>query len=810
MLMPNKLFDFYIESQSTKNFYKNYSAVEILKTIGIVKFSNAINYSKLPFTPLDVTAGVENELQAAVLGTKENVDLPLTILSSNYYGNILKRMQSGELDKRTINAIENYLNNNDKNIWENSFIRLYPKYLSLFARRILLRDLLADKKCAAKGFRTDVMKFIVGTANEEKIRLPVSYLLKLSLADVIGCQQNAHLLMRRTAYKLLKHYSNDNTSPETFSFYVVPISPEYKNGVHIAKETSIRFLLSTLLIEYANRAFHLKETGQEVIIYFSPHPPIRQQYLNNIISDSFYRELFINPCLGWNKAEEKYHYMILCHQVLSRSHLNTLFKLKEAGIITNNLVTLPNTSNISLSNNGTHISLGSRQLSSLMATGNEFNMAHEKYLGDLVIKIVEHFLPLFVGTYTADPYRIDYTDFHPEKVLGFLPHELHYTHLRMIWRRWKKKAHINFLGRSLTPFGPPWIDEFLKKIFKLRGDFVNDFRLISYLVSLLSTEQHSGLNGMLNNTELLKMDLAEMGVFDSRMSVYQLYRLREYNKMSFSGFEGRYYSLFKQLRDDMGYAVTLQIIVTGLAYKYMAEGKVSHETIPDDPFSESERRQIFFAAAIGIPTFFVKKNSSNQLLRRILMITENIRSSRRYPDYVRVYVSEYRKALLKIILKDAKELIDMWSCTDLILDLERRLEEPDKYSATGKLLNGILKGTKFNKAIKISANEFNQMTEDYYRNELRMEYLKESFEFLEEEVYKIESKLSHLDNDLLQAISYITPQNKDLCHLLRDLKKKFLNNVLQDSDLIKLINILLLDIAYNQQLWRNDNKYDAK
>jgi hypothetical protein len=99
MLMPNKLFDFYIESQSTKNFYKNYSAVEILKTIGIVKFSNAINYSKLPFTPLDVTAGVENELQAAVLGTKENVDLPLTILSSNYYGNILKRMQSGELDK---------------------------------------------------------------------------------------------------------------------------------------------------------------------------------------------------------------------------------------------------------------------------------------------------------------------------------------------------------------------------------------------------------------------------------------------------------------------------------------------------------------------------------------------------------------------------------------------------------------------------------------------------------------------------------------------------------------------------------------
>jgi hypothetical protein len=31
-------------------------------------------------------------------------------------------------------------------------------------------------------------------------------------------------------------------------------------------------------------------------------------------------------------------------------------------------------------------------------------------------------------------------------VLGFLPHELDYTHLRMIWRRWRKKADLNFFG----------------------------------------------------------------------------------------------------------------------------------------------------------------------------------------------------------------------------------------------------------------------------------------------------------------------------------------------------------------------------
>jgi hypothetical protein len=32
----------------------------------------------------------------------------------------------------------------------------------------------------------------------------------------------------------------------------------------------------------------------------------------------------------------------------------------------------------------------------------------------LAIKIVEHFLPLFVGAYSAAPYRLDFADFHPE------------------------------------------------------------------------------------------------------------------------------------------------------------------------------------------------------------------------------------------------------------------------------------------------------------------------------------------------------------------------------------------------------------
>jgi hypothetical protein len=170
--------------------------------------------------------------------------------------------------------------------------------------------------------------------------------------------------------------------------------------------------------------------------------------------------------------------MGLCHEVLSRSQLNAVVRLKDAGIITRNLVVLPSTSNISLANNGTHLSLGSRILTqALQSGGKAFSASHEKVVGDLVIKIVEHFLPLFAGTYSAAPYRMNFRDFHPETALGFLPHELDFTHLRMLWRRWKKKAGLSVFGRSITPVGPLWVDRALSALFHLRGDFLPRFQV---------------------------------------------------------------------------------------------------------------------------------------------------------------------------------------------------------------------------------------------------------------------------------------------------------------------------------------------
>lgn len=63
-------------------------------------------------------------------------------------------------------------------------------------------------------------------------------------------------------------------------------------------------LFSQLLVQYANRAFGLQESGQTCLLYNAPHAPLRQKLLNELVPDG-YRHLFMSPCLsGWQRGEE--------------------------------------------------------------------------------------------------------------------------------------------------------------------------------------------------------------------------------------------------------------------------------------------------------------------------------------------------------------------------------------------------------------------------------------------------------------------------------------------------------------------------
>lgn len=292
----------------------------------------------------------------------------------------------------------------------------------------------------------------------------------------------------------------------------------------------------------------------------------------------------------------------------------------------------------------------------------------------------------------------------------------------------EEKASLNLFGHSITPFGPEILDRTLSRIFRLKGDFLHDFRLVDYLTTLMSTYQSPALDGTIGNDTRLKQDLADMGVFHTSMSSYLLYKLRQFETMGFSGFEGRYYSQFPSLADDMAPAVNLQNLVSALAYKYMLTGRFIHKNIPDDPTIESERRQIFFGSALGIPTFYVWKRTKNRFLRRILKKTERIRSSRRYKGYYRVYNQEYRMGLIRVLREDGADLIENLGMDAPLRNLEYRLQHPET-QASGTLTAGILQKAGAKTPFRLNKEEFNTAAERYYRDDLRQSYLHEGMRF---------------------------------------------------------------------------------
>jgi hypothetical protein len=307
------------------------------------------NFHLQPFAAVYLSVGMEFELQVAVAGNYNDVDLPRSINESGFFRNTVKRAARGDLPPKSIDSLRNFLYHNDTGIWENSWVRLKEDHLDDFARKQLFHDLLADKNKPDGPKRGDLDRFSFTQQGERWFRLPVSYLLKLALADAIGSASPVSPVIFKTGKDLLPHFLSDNTSPEILSL-TIPLGTNGRIGRLASREAARTFFLSQVLIQYANTKLGLEASGQKCLLYNAPHAPHRQKKLNEMVPDGFYRHLFMSPCLsGWDRGEEKHRYMDLCHRTLSRSQLNTISKLKDAGIITNNLVVLPNLSLIHIS-----------------------------------------------------------------------------------------------------------------------------------------------------------------------------------------------------------------------------------------------------------------------------------------------------------------------------------------------------------------------------------------------------------------------------------------------------------------------------
>jgi hypothetical protein len=277
------------------------------------------------------------------------------------------------------------------------------------------------------------------------------------------------------------------------------------------------------------------------------------------------------------------------------------------------------------------------------------------------------------------------------------------------------------------------------------------------------------------------------------MPLYLLYRLREFEVMGFTGFEGRYYSLFESLTEDVGRAVDLQALVTALAFKYQAQGKYAHVDIPDNPFIESERRQIFFGAAIGVPTFFVRRDTTNQLLRAILSRTKRTRASHRYSGYLRVHNDDYRQALLQTLFEDGADLIEMFGLRETLADLKARLDDPANQSAAGRLARGILENAGLRSPMQMKAEEFNLQAERYYRDALRRRHTAEAFEFLIDDLRALEKRAAQVDGAVRKALRDCL-KGRCATEMAERLRSSVATDEATEDELRALINLTLLSV----------------
>jgi hypothetical protein len=244
----------------------------------------------------------------------------------------------------------------------------------------------------------------------------------------------------------------------------------------------------------------------------------------------------------------------------------------------------------------------------------------------------------------------------------------------------------------------------------------------------------------------------------------------------------------------MTHAVNLQNLINALAFKYILKGEVTHAHIPDDPFIESERRQIIFGAAVGIPTFYVRKNTPNRFLMKILEKTEGTRISRRYPGYIRVYNAAYRGALLRILKEDAADLAETLGLRDTLEDLETRLGHPGACSAAGKLQAGILQEANARSPLELSAEEFNGAAEKYYRTGLRRQQMEESFRFLEVILERLDKNPARMDPDLRQILQ-ISAGGRSPADLVRTVTEDVIAEQASLEEIRKLLRFIIVHVC---------------
>lgn len=209
---------------------------------------------------------------------------------------------------------------------------------------------------------------------------------------------------------------------------------------------------------------------------------------------------------------------------------------------------------------------------------------------------------------------------------------------------------------------------------------------------------------------------------------------------------------------------------------------------------ESERRQIFFCTAIGIPTLYIRTETGNRFLRNILKYAKGQRASKRYKNYTRVAVGEYRLALVDYLNTEAADLIEELDARYVLDNLRRRLMEKN-HSAAGRLISHTVDSIGSCRTPgRIPADMFNAATENYYRTELKKKHISEGLQVLVEDCADLEKT----DNYHLKEVMRNISPDKGCTDYLNSVRQDILDECISAESVRKLLHLCLGVVYYEK------------
>src|SRR5262249_50304193 len=122
--------------------------------------------------------------------------------------------------------------------------------------------------------------------------------------------------------------------------------------------------------------------------------------------------------------------------------------------------------------------------------------------------------------------------------------------------------------------------------------------------------------------------------------------------------------------------------------------------------------------------------------------------------YIRVHNLEYRHALVRILRRDAADLIEILGFRDCLDDLDARLEPSARSSALDRLTQGILAEAGLESPFARRAGYINRAAERYYRLTLKREHLSEAIGFLAQDIQNLECA-GTMDPEVREALNEI-------------------------------------------------------